>query len=383
MTAFATMSVNQGQMLPAVREFLAGMLRSGFAQAVLAPVATADGRTVQPVLISEPDRLQQANPLLPVLPVSMARMISLVTGQPDSNGRDPGRIAVVLRPCELRAAVELAKLRQLDLAQIVTVGIDCVGTVEGSTLYAPADPEAISQAILESARLATPDGPPGAPYRPACAICATPVAWNADISLHFIGVPPEQGLLVEAADEACLERLQLETGADALIHRQAVGTLIEQRSARRRATLDAVSEQLHGEAVPGMVSAFAACQRCFNCTVACPICFCKQCLFRTEVFSHEPQRYLGWSRCRGAARLPGDTIAFQLTRLTHVTTSCVGCGLCTSACPAGLPVDSIFQTAARQTQALFDYVPGRDIAEPLPVATFKQDEFAALGERAW
>jgi formate dehydrogenase (coenzyme F420) beta subunit len=113
--------------------------------------------------------------------------------------------------------------------------------------------------------------------------------------------------------------------------------------------------------------------------VACPICYCKECLFRTDVFDHQPERYLGWAQRKGAARLPGDATSFHLTRLMHVSISCVGCGLCTSACPAGLPVDAIFQSVARRTQALFNYVPGRDPAEPLPLAAFKQDEFSALG----
>jgi formate dehydrogenase subunit beta len=69
-----------------------------------------------------------------------------------------------------------------------------------------------------------------------------------------------------------------------------------------------------------------------------------------------------------------------LTRLCHVTASCVGCGLCTSGCPADLPVDALFQAVARRTQALFDYVPGRSLEDPLPPATFERKEFVDLGE---
>jgi formate dehydrogenase subunit beta len=161
-----------------------------------------------------------------------------------------------------------------------------------------------------------------------------------------------------------------------------VGALETARRAARVQALDAMEARMHSgpEGSPGLMLDFEACQRCHNCTVACPICYCKECLFRTDSFRHEPRRYFGWAERKGAARLPGDTLTFQLTRLCHVTASCVGCGMCTSACPAELPVDLLFQTVARRTQALFDYVPGRSLQDPLPPATFERKEFVDLGE---
>jgi hypothetical protein len=39
-------------------------------------------------------------------------------------------------------------------------------------------------------------------------------------------------------------------------------------------------------------------------------------------------------------------------------------------------VGEIFRSVARRTQAALDYVPGRDLAEPLPLATFKEEELS-------
>ncbi|RLG69394.1 MAG: formate dehydrogenase, partial [Methanobacteriota archaeon] len=64
----------------------------------------------------------------------------------------------------------------------------------------------------------------------------------------------------------------------------------------------------------------------------------------------------------------------------HMVTSCVGCGLCSSVCPMDIDVALAFQAVAEEVQALFDYVPGRDLEEPAPVQTFKADEFIELGE---
>jgi formate dehydrogenase subunit beta len=79
--------------------------------------------------------------------------------------------------------------------------------------------------------------------------------------------------------------------------------------------------------------------------------------------------------------MPTDTLIFQLTRLNHMATSCVGCGMCESACPNDLPVATIFRAVGEKVQALFDYVPGRSLEEELPVATFREDELTSLGER--
>ncbi len=379
MGEYANLRVASDGAVMAVRDLLGRLLAREKVGAILVMMETQDGMGVQPALVSRADRLEKANPFLPVMPVHLARMASLVTEREPVE--DPGRrLAIVLRPCELRALVELAKLKQTDLRQLLTIGIDCVGTYEGSEWkrWASSDPSAFER-YLDAARQGKPDSPESV-YRHACTICETPSPWNADLSLHLIGV--EGGLLVESPQPALLDALGLSAGADAAPHSQANERLREVRSARRRARLDEVDILLRRdqESQPGLVQAFEACQRCHNCTVACPICYCKECLFRTDNLRFEPRHYLGGSERKGAARLPGDTVAFQLTRLCHVSTSCVGCGLCTSACPADLPVDALFQAAARRTQGLFNYVPGRSLDDPLPLATFERKEFVDLGE---
>ncbi|MFQ6001209.1 MAG: 4Fe-4S dicluster domain-containing protein, partial [Anaerolineae bacterium] len=130
-----------------------------------------------------------------------------------------------------------------------------------------------------------------------------------------------------------------------------------------------------------LLAQFSTCIRCHNCTVACPICYCKECLFRTSTFEHESDRYLRWAQRKGAIQMPTDTLLFQLTRLNHMVTSCVGCGMCESACPSDIPLTTIFRAVGQEVQAMFDYLPGRSLEDELPLATFKEDELAELGER--
>jgi formate dehydrogenase subunit beta len=388
MTAFASLPVVDQEALAVLRNLLAKMIEEGIVEAVLVPVQNRDGFSAQHALITDPEHLAVANPLLPVMMINGARMATLVTErEPTPNNDKPAaqkRIAVVLRPCELRALVELAKLQQVNFDQLLTVAIDCVGTYELADLQASGeelDPAAVTNAVLDSSRKASLDAPGNLPYRHACTICETPVGMNPDISIHTLGVGEEQ-LLIEVADESLLEKLGLKAGEDATSHSQAVETLIAARHERREAELDSFDALMatSDDGLPGLIQTFQACQRCHNCTVVCPICYCKECLFRTTTMEYEPDRYFRWAKRKGVARLPGDTITFQLTRLAHVSVSCVGCGICTSGCPSNLPIDTLFQAVARRTQALIDYIPGRNIEDPLPRASYRQEEFVELGE---
>jgi len=379
MSLFATLPGGPDGGLDSLRQALAELLQAGRLRALLVMLQTRDGLSLQPALVTKAERLPLADPLLPVMPIHMARMASLVSLGATEEPPAEGKVGVVGRPCELRGMVELAKLNQLRMDDFVTIGLDCAGTFEGAAWrrWSESDPQA-RRRLEESQRAASPDAPQES-YRHACTLCDTPVAWEADLAVHWIGV--EDGLLLEARDAGWMPP-SAQPVEDPPARAASVERLELARRAGRQQALDAMEARMHSapEGMPGLMLDFEPCQRCHNCTVACPICYCKECLFRTDTFRHEPRRYFGWAERKGAARLPGDTLTFQLTRLCHVTASCVGCGMCTSACPAELPVDLLFQTVARRTQALFDYVPGRSLQDPLPPATFERKEFVDLGE---
>ncbi len=380
MSLFAALPGGPDGGLETLQQTLAELLETGRLRAVLVMLRTRDGLGVQPALVTKAERLTLADPLMPVMPIHMARMASLVSqGATTEETPAEGKVGIVCRPCELRGMVELAKLNQLRMDDFMTIGIDCVGTLEGAAWrrWSESDPQARHR-LNASQREASPDAPQEA-YRHACTLCETPAAWDADLAVHWIGV--QDGLLLEARDGGWLPA-SAQPIEDLPARAASLGGLEAARHTVRLQALDAMEARMHPgpEGSPGLMLDFEPCQRCHNCTVACPICYCKECLFRTDAFRHEPRRYFGWAERKGAARLPGDTLTFQLTRLCHVTASCVGCGMCTSACPADLPVDLLFQTVARRTQALFDYVPGRSLQDPLPPATFDRKEFVELGE---
>jgi formate dehydrogenase subunit beta len=328
--------------------------------------------TVTPALVAEPELLDVADPLAPVMGLNAARVAGKVSI------REPrGRIGVVQRPCELRALVELVKLQQASLDDLVTIGVDCLGTYDLSVYTEMWDNGGVDIApLMEAVRSGELVAEEELALRDACQMCEKPHAEGADITLELFGADPTVGVPVSLADEMG-EKLGLTPAEGSGKRAEVVQKVVAARTKVRDARFANIRQELDQEGVEGVL---AACVRCHNCMTVCPICYCKTCLFKSPVFEHEPAQYMGWAHRKGAYRLPADTMLFHLTRLNHMVLSCIGCGMCTSGCPADLPVGRVFRAIGQQVQDVFDYVPGRSVEEPLPLVTFREDEWMEVGE---
>jgi formate dehydrogenase subunit beta len=370
----AVIPVKNGDTLAAVRGFLKRLLETGVVDALLVPMETSAG-TVTPALVAEPDLLDAANPLAPVMGLNAARVAGHVSI------REPrGHIGVVLRPCELRALVELVKLQQASLEDLVTVGIDCLGTYDVPVYSAirAANGGLDMAAMLAAVQSGDPAPQEGYIFRDACQMCEKlhVEAGGADVVLELFGADLTTGVPITLPNEVA-EKLELASEGENGRRAEVVEKVVSARTQARDACFAEIRGQLEQEGIEGV---FAACVRCHNCMTVCPLCYCKQCLFKSHVFDHEPIQYVNWAQRKGACRLPADTMLFHLTRLNHVALSCIGCGMCTSCCPAELPVGLVFRAIGDHVQETFNYVPGRNIEEPLPLVTFREDEWIEVGE---
>lgn len=366
--------VTNGDALKAVQGFLKNILQSGLVEALYVPLQV-DGGAILPALVTDPARLDQANPLAPVMSINSARAVSAIT-----NKKPPARLGVVLRSCEIRALYELVKLQQASLEDLIIIGVDCPGTFELSEIvHSKEEFHQYLPEYLAAAREGKQPSFAGLSPRQACQMCVQPLPAHADIALHLFGAVSTQGIPVELREELA-ERLGCETAPDELEadRQKVVEQVIAERARVRQQELDQVRRKLASNgSIAGM---FVDCIRCHNCMTVCPICYCKTCLFKTSSFDHPPEHYLLAARQKGAVRLLGDTLLFHLTRLNHMSLSCVSCGMCTSACPADIPVGAIFSAIGEQAAAAFNYVPGRDVSEPLPLVTFQVNEWTEVGE---
>jgi len=374
--------------LETIQSLLRSLLESGTLDALLVPMTLPAGN-VSPMLVTDPNALDRANPLAPVLPINAARAASLLTATEHHQS-----LGLVLRACEIRALVELVKFQQINLdnadaggadggnangGTTAIIGIDCLGTYSVSDYQQAPDKEALLDDLLAQA----PDGQlqpaAGLQFRDACRICEQPLPQGEHVALTIglLGVQRDK-LYLKARDDLA-EALGLEANGAPPVRESVVDGLIAARTEARDAVFADFRQRVHS--MEGLLQEFSTCIRCHNCMINCPICYCRECIFRTPTFEHESQLFFQWAERKGTVRLLPDTLLFHITRLNHMVTSCVGCGICTDVCPVDIPVSTVFRTVGQKVQAIFDYHPGRSLEEAAPVQEFREEELTDLGER--
>ena len=370
----AVIKVSEGKTEEAITGLLKSLLEKGVVEAVLIPKGLPSGDGVVQTLIHDPQKLNGVYALSPTMPVQSARVASNLTAK--NLGK---KVAGVFKSCEIRAIVELTKFLQVKLENLYLIGIDCPGTFEVFDYSKMAQEgkggEKLTNELLKGMETGENSSPSGYAFRSACQMCEYPIP-QADIILKLFGYKTDQEIGIEIGER--LEKEIEEKGILSYSEKEpasrsgVVGKVIAERTKKR----DAVFQEFKGmvKDLRSFLDRFSACVRCHNCMVACPICYCKECVFRTAVFEHDGDQFLRWADRKDGIRMPTDTLIFHLIRMSHMVTSCIGCGLCDSACPNRLPVASLFRSVGAKIQKMFEYVPGRDQKEAPPVAAFKEDE---------
>lgn len=372
MVKTVSFSVRDGGITGAMRQLLKQLLEKRLVDAVLVPLELPSRESVVQSLVTQPEVLDAASPLAPVLPVNTANIVSKITRLASSEKK----IAVVARSCELRALVELVKLKQACLDNIVLIGVDCYGTYSVPE-YKQFSKESqnTGDEFMKGVKAAKADSR----LREACQICEYPYPLLADITIGLIGSDFDKEIILlanTALGQQVVDGLGLpEAKADG--RQAAIDRLVADRVKRRDEVFAQTLAETKG--LEKLTSIFAPCIGCHNCRDMCPVCYCRECVFDSTTFAFEADKYLGWASKKGALRVPTDTLLFHLTRLNHMDTSCVGCGLCQAACPNDVPVFRIFRLVGSKVQPLFGYVPGRSVDDPLPLTTFKEAELEKVG----
>jgi len=302
----------------------------------------------KPRLIEDPQRLEEVNPFTPLMTMNAARLVpELVREYPDR------RLGALLRPCEMRALVEMVKHSShhepFEMKNVLTISVDCLGTYPLEEYqWRLRRKESSAGLAQEALQFARQGGIIAYRYRSACQACPSPAAGEADVNVNVLGLPARQSILVKACDEAVAGRLRLEqiTDGDAdaeLIrqHERVVAKMVE----RHQHTMERVTQSL-AAVMPADVNALIAqlegCGSCQNCMNVCPICSVDY-----------PKR--------------GADNHYRREDVIRWLVSCAGCGMCEQSCTNHLPLSTIFAHIRAQLDEEYGYQPGRSVEEALPV----------------
>jgi formate dehydrogenase subunit beta len=356
-----------------IRGLFAQWLKDGKLSAILTPAYSAAG-TATVALVSNPEKLAEAAPLLPAMGVNAASIVDEIA----RDGSPNAKVGLFLRPCELRAVVELMKLKQIAHESLVLIGVDCPGTYKaaGFRNVRGKDADFDNKHVRDQAGYAD-----NVNFRMGCQMCEHSKPLVYDLNVGFIGMDPDTELWVEAASDkgkTLLEGSEIQEQDEPDSRKQALEKLSAARRAKTARRIEELDKAMMGP--EKLVEYFADCLNCHNCMKVCPVCYCRECFFDSDTFQRDIAEHVRVSLRKGATRMPSETMLFHLTRMNHMMLSCVQCGICEDSCPVTIGLATLYKKVSQNAQSEFDYLSGRNLDEPLPLVTFRESEFLKVGE---
>jgi formate dehydrogenase subunit beta len=366
----------KNDLINGLNSFFQDLLSKTDIEGLIIPTRLQNGSGYIPALITEPEQLENANALAPIMPVNSSKAVMDLTRLTPVQKT----IGVVLKPCESRAVVELEKLKQINIENLIIIGIDCPGTVSLKTFKGKtADPDKKPEEVFDDLLNIFSNSKEYPELRSACKVCEQFTPGFSDIEIGLFGQDTKKSIVLRVKSQAgqdVLEPLGIEFGDKAnkaqKARADAVGDLGKNRAAAAAEMVEETEKSIKG--LDNFMTVLSSCINCHNCMTVCPICYCQECFFESPTFNLESEKYLQLAAHKGAMRLPANMFLFHVTRFNHMVLSCVACGMCEQGCPAEIPLLSIYKTVGKNAQKEFDYEPGHSLDEEIPILTFKEDE---------
>lgn len=332
-----------------------------------------------PVLIDDPDKLLETAGSLHCSTPNIARFLrEYIDEIPYEN------IAVVCKPCDARAIIELSKREQINLDDLVLIGVNCTGTISPVTAKKmmkeefKIDPNHVVKEDIEEGTLTVflNDGSKveknlfrleekGYGRRENCKVCNINIPRMVDIACGKWGTDNENETFVEICSDKGYNIFKGAIEKDVIDVREPSEENISERDRKDKNEIEKAEEQRkiyyksimdleEKERLNYWMGEFNKCIKCYGCRDACPLCYCEECIL-------EPDR--GFIK---SGEIPPNNL-FPLTRLSHVADSCVNCGQCQEACPMDIPLSKLYSVLNDKLMDIFDYIPGIDEDDEPPL----------------
>jgi formate dehydrogenase subunit beta len=333
-----------GDPLGTIRRFINTVWEKANVDSMLVPINGSSDLSAHPSLIDNPEQLDDVNPFKPLMQINAANLVpNILKENPEK------RIAIIFRPCEMRALMEMTKHDNFSLEQVLSICIDCLGTIPAEDFQWRSERKETTEKLTKEAlQFAKQGGIVHYRYRSACQICSTPEANGADVNINVLGIPVRQYILVNAQNDNLNGGLHLNEITDGEAEISLLSThnkIVARITQRNHRTFERVThglEEVLPSDVNSLVSQLEACGSCQTCLDVCPIC---------EV--DRPSR--------------DQDGHYNNNEVMRWMISCAGCGMCEQSCPNNLPLSVIFGHIREQLSKEWSYTPGVSVEDTLPM----------------
>jgi len=331
-------------------------LESKMVDAVLAIRKGTDLYDAQPVIITDPKALAGTAGSLHCGTLLLPKLVKKYL-----DGAKTKKIGVTVKGCDVMGFLELAKRKQINLDNIVMIGVNCGGSV--SPILARkmitdkfgVDPDKVHKEEIDKGQfiIEYEGGHKGisideleeAGYgrRSNCRRCKYKIPRQADLACGnwgvigdkagkatFVEVCSEKGAnLVSGAVKAGILATEAANPKGLEIRGKVEGAMFKLGDKWRKKDFTALGANLW-ETINKETS---RCIKCYSCIENCPVCFSAADELKKDTLMIK----------RG--ELPPNSM-FHLRRFAHISDSCINCGQCEELCPMDIPM-ALFSHAIR------------------------------------
>jgi formate dehydrogenase subunit beta len=327
---------------------------------------TIDRFTVSPKLVEKPEDISSF-PLSSLIAYGYARTDTAAKYLHKSvQGALKEKVGLIARPCDTRALIELAKIRQINLDNVFVIAIEDRGMIPKAgreiKKIKDVDPtKIVKEKISDKGLIVKMDDGSTNELNLAvaenCLRCYRKLPIVADLSVSDLGIPID-------SDEIIL-KIYSDKGSDVLeksgiskkslpddvkkVHTEKYDDIIAKAKEKRAKDLEEWAKVPQEEKIARLLK----CTACGMCIRGCPVCYCIDCILLSK---------------KKAKTI--DNISYQLTRIAHVADRCIECGNCENNCPMNLPLSLYFQSLNEVFKEKFDYESGISI-EHIPFRSGK------------
>ena len=348
--------LDKGECGGAVTALLKYALESRLVDAVLAVRKGQDIYDAVPTFITDPAEVASTAGSLHCGTLLLPKILKKYL-----DGVKDMKVAVTCKGCDVMAFYELAKRNQVNLDNVVMIGVNCGGSVSPVnarkmiTEKFGVDPDTVHKEEIDKGQfiIEYEGGHKGIKIdeleeqgfgrRSNCRRCLMKVPRGADLACGnwgVIGDKAGKATFVEVCSDKGADLITKAVGAKKLetsaadpkgieIRGKTEGAMLKLGEKWRKKDFTALRDNLW-ETINKETS---RCIKCYSCIDKCPVCIQIPFDGRADDIMVRP------------GFIPSDPM-FHLRRFAHISDSCINCGQCEELCPAEIPL-ALFSHAIR------------------------------------